>query len=1233
MRGRRLAVAAAVVLGLAHAASAEPVPRNGSAAGSVIARKVGEEVRFIHVADWRGVDLDQDLLAGDVLRTNALGNLAVLFSDNTQIRMGRNTTMVVKSINPGGDSEFELQEGSIWARAERGGDGIVVDTPAAAAAIRGTDWTMTVEGDRTSMIVLEGTVELFNPQGSVSVSRGEAASARIGQAPTKTVIVDPDDRQQMLFYLSLRSGFRAIPVTPLSSTDIMGQRARISAVPEAARSTEDWLTLAEVSLSVDGRGLAEAAAARVRGARLSRSQKARLDLFDAMLAGADKDYERAALLFARARPHLDPRRAAVAAHGAYFVRMIADPAGGARIPPESADGGPYGALAQAWTAGFVKDIPAAIEVLRRAEQRYPSDATLPAVRAQLAILIDDRAQVAEAIERSLSLDPDHPTALEARANFRADIQGDLEGALADLERARLLAPGSTTIWNALGLVQGARGATRESEAALKRAIELDPADPVSYANLAILYLEQNRLAEAGVLIDKALEVDPEFSIGLVARGSYHLKQGDLEAARRDLLAGTTANPAYAQALLLLAAAYSESGDREPARQALENADRLDPNDPVAASVATAIAVFDYDSDGAIRSAQEGLKRARARGGDFAALSVSRDEGSTLNQAYRLQGLDAWGRFYGDVVFDPLSASALVDQAVSGSASAFVNSLTFGTPVGEPQGGSEAFGSLVQGLLLDPQMLSSRSRSVNLVQRPFIEAAVSGGGVAGDASGWTAEGEVQGYFASPFPVSFYGQITARDTDEERRATGAGAAHPYASFDLSDETIAGIGYVAAQPTPNDRLVAYANVQNIESRLSDGLFFPDPPIPFVEGLDVTAFAYDRDVDDRTSAYGAAWSHTFGFRNVVSAGVFVSGFDRDSTEVGTFELGSILGPLYAGQAQTVSYNQDSVMGAFNHTLGLGDVTLRYGVEGGTFEQDRTQFDTTLLPVGDPIFSTETESYDLTAGRAYADVVYEVTPTLKLEGALFGTLYDGDALDETRAEPRVGAAWSPFEGQYLRVGYLREGSTLNAATLAPLGVVGLQSNQVPLDVGGTSDTFAARWDAQWTNHVFTSVDYQHQEVEDLAIPVPASLDQIAVSDGEIDRISATVNVWLTHGLGAFATYAYTDSRNRTPGFGAGAPLPYVPEQMARFGVTWVNEANFKVTVAATYVGERTADAYGVQTLDSYWTADAFATWEPFDKRLALELAAYNLFDETFEVAPFVPGWGRTFTGSLKLRF
>ncbi|TIL50655.1 MAG: TonB-dependent receptor, partial [Mesorhizobium sp.] len=61
-------------------------------------------------------------------------------------------------------------------------------------------------------------------------------------------------------------------------------------------------------------------------------------------------------------------------------------------------------------------------------------------------------------------------------------------------------------------------------------------------------------------------------------------------------------------------------------------------------------------------------------------------------------------------------------------------------------------------------------------------------------------------------------------------------------------------------------------------------------------------------------------------------------------------------------------------------------------------------------------------------------------------------------------------------------------------------------------------------------------------------------------------------------------------------------------------------------------DAAGTE-LKSYWSTDAFLTWEPFDKGFELEIAAYNLFDEDFQVASFTPGWGRSIVGSLKVRF
>lgn len=1236
MRQGVAGIAAAVALLWASTAWSDPVARSSTPAGSVIARKTGEEVRFIDVSSWQGVDIHQDLLAGDELRTNALGSLAVLFSDNTQVRLGRNTTMLVKQISSVGDSHLSLEEGSIWARAERGGDGIVVETPAAAAAIRGTDWTMTVDGDRTSLIVLEGTVELSNEFGSVSVTRGETASASIGQAPTKTVIVDPDDREQMLFYLSLRMGFGAMPASPLSSPDMRRERARISALPENQRGSEDWLSLAEVSLSYDGRQAARQAADRARKYMLSASQRARLDLIDGLMAASAGRYSEANALFERAGPKLTGSRRAMAAYGGYFARSLADPRHVER-PPAITDGGPYGAMIEAWSTGFLKDIPAALEVLKRAEQRYPDDPTLPAARALLALLVDDREQVKEATDRALALDPDEPLALEARANYRAGIEGDLKGAQEDLTRASQIAPGSSTVWNGLGLLLSARGASREAEEAIKRAIELDPEDPVSRANLAILYLDQDRLKEAKVEIDRALADDPGFDVGLIARGRYYLQTGELEKGVQDLLAGTTANPAYASGLLLLSAAYYESGQNEPGAQALENADRLDPNDPVMASAATAIAINEYKSDRAIESAQEALKRSRARGGDYAAVSASRDQGSTLNQAYRLQGLDAWGRYYGDIVFDPFSASALVDQSVSGSPSPFVTGTTFGELVGEPTINSQSYGPFLQGLLLDPQMLVGRERSTNLLRRPFLDASIKGGGYAGDGEGWNGEGTLQGYTAYPFPVSVYALVNLRDIQESRSGASVGSSVENATYDLLDDATTVTGYLTASPTPNDRIVAYVNYQDEESKLRNYRFDLVDPVPFplpdLPDLQVVSTLYDREVKDETSSYGLAWSHTLGYRNVVNAGLFASGFDRNSVEVGGLAVtdGTVGGVF--GLGSIVDTEQSSYLGALNHTVGIDNWTLRYGLEAGTLDQSRSE--TTVLFPGTPNQEVTVDAYDvgLTVGHAYADAVYDVTPALRLEAGASATYIEGGPFDELVFEPRAGVAWAPAEGHWLRAGYTRESWPINAVSFAPIGIVGLQSNQMPLDIGGHTDTLAARWDAQWTDHLFTSVDYQHQEVDTLSIPIPLSLLDVSLSEGRIDRVSATVNVWLTHGFGAFGTFAYADSENRDrSSAGFGQPLPYVPETQGRLGITWVSDLEVKATLAGTYVGERT-DGSSFATLSDYWTLDATLTWEAFDKRAEFEFGAHNLLDEDFELANGVPGWGRTFTGSLKVRF
>ena len=443
---------------------------------------------------------------------------------------------------------------------------------------------------------------------------------------------------------------------------------------------------------------------------------------------------------------------------------------------------------------------------------------MPAYRAQLALLIDDREQVKAAIDRSLAIDPDDPTALEARANYKAGIESDLEGALADLDRAVAIAPGATHDLECDGrLLQSARDAEREAEAAFKRSIELDPNDPVSYANLAILYLDQDRVKEAKVLIDKAMaSIRPSTSRSSRAAATTCRPARPTRRCRICWPAPPPIRPMRRHFCCLPADITRAASASLPSRRSRTPIVSI-PTIPVTSSFETAIAIDDYDSDRAIESAQETLKRARARGGDYASLSANRDAGSLLNEAFRLQGLDAWGRYYGDVTFDPFSGGGYVDQALAGSVDLFVVDLGAGTLPVDPEGNASSFSSLFQGLMFDPLMLSGRSRTANLFRRPFVEGSLGGGFINNGTGdwGWSAEAEVQGYLPTPIPWAFYGQFSADRSDDFRTHTEEGFIDPTSQFNLEFKNVVGTGYITAKPTPDDRVVAYVNANQESSR----------------------------------------------------------------------------------------------------------------------------------------------------------------------------------------------------------------------------------------------------------------------------------------------------------------------------------------------------------------------------------------------------------------------------------
>jgi len=1219
---RLLAATSVLALSCVAVQAQAPVPRPAPAAGAIVAAKGGEEMRFVREDLWRAAQIQQSLVGGDTLRTNAIGNLAILFTDQTQIRVGRNSTLTVTEVarGPSDATQLSLQGGNLWARAARGGSGVDVKTPAAVAAIRGTDWSLAVDGaGKTSLVVLEGVVELKNPQGAVTVRQGEGAVAAVGQAPTKFVLVSPNDREQMLFYLTLRDGMSWLPASPLRGSARQTERARIEALPPEVRTAEDWLTRAEMALALDGYQAAAAPLAEARRRSLNASQRARADLVEALIAGAERRWSEAAVLFARAERRLDAKRRVSAVYGRYIAASLAEPS---RVLPEPkiALNSPEAALAHAFIAGFRQDLNAAADLASAAEKRFPADPQIAVFSSQLSLALNRRDQMRTSLERVRATDPNDHLVLAMSGRIKADVDSDRKAALADLKRALEAAPGEADIWNELGLLYSDLEAPLEAEAAFRRAIALDPQDPVPYANLSFILLDQSRVEEAGVLIDKALDLDPGFHVAYIARGRYLLQKGDRVAALESILAGSAANPAYANGLVAAAVAYYQNGDIELAEQTFDNADRLDPNDPVTAIMRTAVALDQYQADAAVTFAREAVKRSRNRGGDYAGLSANRQSGSYPAEAYRFIGLHEWGRFYGDRTFDPFEATSYFDQSANVSPRLFAGSPTLTSVETGSDSGLAGANLVVQGLLFDPLALGGRIGRIDLVRRPFVDAEIGGTWMSQDGKiGWGSEALVTGFSNEPIPTAFsFSAGRLRDNGPN-------------SYDRERLDSAAF-FIGAAPSAADRFLMFGTFAKIEpgvfSSLTPTSFATNPPIPGV--------FYNQDRRETTDyQLGAGWSHTFGYRNVLTAAVF-SGRIQSTTDA--HQAGIVPDLVLFELLRHEKTRSTATVVALNHMIGFDDVTLRYGVEALTGKSKvGVRQDYAGLPIPGYTDAAVTADASFTGSRLYADAFWRPSDRFEAQVGLERVVIDqeGGSVDETIL-PRAGIGLSPFEGQWLRAAYRSDVLFPSTYTLSSLTTVGLLPNIIPLELGGKVDTLALRWDAEWSPHFFTAVEYQRQEIDSLSLPIPETFATFDADKARIERVAATANVWLGHGIGVFATVGAASSDIRS-GPAAGSPVPFVAERFARAGITFVHPSRLRLTVAQTFLGDLTSatplgDFVGLK-LDDYWTTDASVTWETPDRRLALELTVLNLFDNEYEVLAKLPGQGRTVAASVKARF
>jgi tetratricopeptide (TPR) repeat protein len=478
------------------------------------------EYREAQASSWRAAAVKQALFPTNFVRTADLSRMAILFPDRTQVRLAPNSTLQIKEAAGGSDAKtiLNLNSGRSWVQSKSAPRGLIMETPSALAAIRGTDWEMAVDDDgRSTLSVFSGEVEFSNAQGGVLVGANEQAVAERGKAPVKLALRTSRSRVQWVSSLT---------VDPARYAELRGDGAEPRHGRAAARLIrEGRLAEAYELLRRETRGAAPEA--------VSLLLLAEFEIYRGDLEAARAVLRRGTLLFPN-----DDRFAAQHAH----VALHAD------------DRGEALAIARAAVARHPDSVEALVALgdierlegnAREASVAYGRATQRAAADARgwygMGVIESERENVRRGrglLARAITLDEANPT-YRAELGTLETFAGDLAAARASLERAVALQPDHYVAWTGLGILALKAGDVEAALDALLRATLVEPRYARAHLYLAAAYYEQERAGAALASLERAAESDPRDPLPYLLASIIYLDRiqpGEAAVQAREALA-------------------------------------------------------------------------------------------------------------------------------------------------------------------------------------------------------------------------------------------------------------------------------------------------------------------------------------------------------------------------------------------------------------------------------------------------------------------------------------------------------------------------------------------------------------------------------------------------------------------------------------------------------------------------------------------------------------------------
>lgn len=430
--------------------------------------------------EWSPVHVDEVFFPGDRILTGRNCRVAIVLSNDTVLRIDQNTTIVFLGHQEKRSFLIDLLHGAVhfFSRKARS---LKVTTPFVNAAVEGTEFFVSVDQDQTLISLFEGRVRADNAQGSLLLTKGQSAVARLDQPPELKLIVRPRDAVQWTLYYP--------PIIAYRPDDM-------PAVAEHLRSKLSQSVGAYQQGDLNRAfTLVEDLSKEVYDARLY-VYRANLSLAVGRVPEALADIEKALALEADNSQAL-ALRSIIAVIQNRKDAAYADAQKAVDLNPNSPSA--LLALSYANQAGF--NLSAAVDAAESAVAKAPDHAIAHARLAELRLSTDDPDGAVRAAKKAVALDP-------------------------NIARAQTV----------LGFAKLSRMKMAASKKAFTKAIQIDSAAPLPRLGLGLVKIRQGRLKEGRGEIEIAAALDPGNALmrSYLGKAYFDEKRRPLEARQLEI---------------------------------------------------------------------------------------------------------------------------------------------------------------------------------------------------------------------------------------------------------------------------------------------------------------------------------------------------------------------------------------------------------------------------------------------------------------------------------------------------------------------------------------------------------------------------------------------------------------------------------------------------------------------------------------------------------------------------